>query len=161
MKASQAAEILGIEAGSELTLDILKMAYRRSCSKYHPDKGGSTEMMQAVNAAYDALQSFTGTLPTEGTQAGYGEALNAALAAIVTLPGLSIEVCGLWVWVSGDTRTHKDAIKAAGYYWASKKHMWYFRPADASGGRGTSSIDEIREKYGSSKVSPKHAPVLN
>lgn len=40
MKAAQAAEILGIDAGSD-----------------HPDKGGSTEMMQAVNAAYTALES--------------------------------------------------------------------------------------------------------
>lgn len=143
MNITQAADILGIEQGSILDESTVKAAFRRAAQKYHPDKGGSTEMMQAVNAAYAELQKHYGETITEfGKDAGYADRLNDAINAIIHLDGLNIEVCGLWVWVSGDTRAHKDTLKASGYFWASKKFMWYFRPEEAKGGRGC-SMDEI------------------
>jgi len=70
--------------------------------------------------------------------------------------GLDIEVCGAWVWLHGDTRPHKDIIKAAGFRWAPKKTLWYYRPADyKSNGRGKFSMEEIRERHGSQKVTMK------
>ena len=69
------------------------------------------------------------------------------------MEGVTIEVCGIWVWLSGNTKTHKDAIKEAGYKWASKKMQWYFRPDDyKSSSRGTLSMDEIRERHGSQTI---------
>ena len=160
MNTTQAADILGIEQGSVVDESTVKAAFRKAAQKYHPDKGGSTEMMQAVNAAYAELQKHYGeTIAEFGVDVGYADRLNDAINAISHLDGLNIEVCGLWVWVSGDTRTHKDAIKAAGYFWASKKFMWYFRPEEAKGGRGR-SMDEIRGKYGSVTVPTRRAAAL-
>lgn len=83
----------------------------------------------------------------------FGEALNAAINAVIDLSGINIEVCGAWVWLSGETRPHKDSIKAAGYRWARKKQTWYFRPADyKSHNRGDWAMDDIRDKYGSTAV---------
>lgn len=37
------------------TLDELKAQYRRLAMQYHPDRGGSTEIMQQINAEYERL----------------------------------------------------------------------------------------------------------
>lgn len=48
-------ETLGV--ARDATPDEVKAAYRRAASAAHPDRhGGSTEDMQAVNAAYDTLR---------------------------------------------------------------------------------------------------------
>jgi hypothetical protein len=58
--------------------------------------------------------------------AAVDERIPEAIEKIVTLEGLEIEICGLWVWVGGTTRPHKQELKAAGYSWAPQKEKWYF-----------------------------------
>ncbi len=144
-------DALNILKPDGVTPSAIKLAWQRAASRYHPDKGGSTEMMQAVNEAYETLCNAEDlTQPEEFTD--YGEELNVALNVVIDLPGLVIEICGAWIWVSGETRAHKDALKAAGFKWAPKKKMWHYRPADfRSWSRGKSTMDEIRNKYGSTR----------
>ena len=80
--------------------------------------------------------------------------LQAAVNKIIDLPGINIEVCGSWVWVSGDTRAVKTELKAAGFFWARKKCMWYFRKAeDRRWYKGkTATMEHIRDKYGSEEL---------
>jgi len=138
------------------TQEILKKAYVKASFKYHPDRNpAGLEMMKAVNAAYAVLKNLPDDdKHTDGTAGeDYGETLNAALNAVIHMEGVNIEICGNWVWLSGNTKPHKDAIKAAGYFWASKKMMWYFRPAEwKSKARGAWDMDKIRETHGSSAV---------
>ena len=151
MNQSDAANILKL-SGSVTKAEV-KKAYKKACSIYHPDKGGSKEMMQAVNDAYQTLKDFEGDL--ESTQIEYGDLLNEALNAVLSLDGLEIEVCGAWVWVTGETKEHKDALgkNGAGFKWAKKKKAWYFRPEDwASKSRGNWSMDKIRDTHGSHVV---------
>ncbi len=76
--------------------------------------------------------------------------MNDALNAIINLDGLEIEICGAWVWVSGNTFAHKAALKGAVFHYAGKKKKWYFRPEDwASSSRGSLDMEQIRDKYGS------------
>ena len=42
---------LGIKGG-DVSVDIVKKAYKRSAAQYHPDKGGSHEKMTEINEAY-------------------------------------------------------------------------------------------------------------
>jgi hypothetical protein len=154
MHINDALKILDING--EYNPEIVKAAYRKACSIYHPDRNpAGLEMMKLVNQAYEALKEARGEAKdTEGTQT-YGEDINNALNAIMGL-GLDIEICGAWIWLHGDTRPHKDIIKAAGFMWAPKKKLWYFRPSDyKSKGRGKFSMDEIRATHGSEKVSEK------
>jgi hypothetical protein len=145
----------------DITPDLVKSQYKKLAMKYHPDRNpAGLEMMKAINIAFEALKDYSGTSTLDAGD-NYPDILNDAINAVINLEGVTIEVCGTWVWLSGDTRTHKDIIKAAGYWWASKKMMWYFRPADyKSSNRGTWDIDDIRSKYGSEKVANKESKKL-
>lgn len=157
MKVQDAANILGISG--EVTPEIAKLAYRRASMKFHPDRNpAGLVMMQAVNAAYDTLREYVGEV---GAANGFDEKLNDAINAIVTCVGVVIEVCGNWVWLSGDTKAHKEIIKAAGFKWACKKTMWYFRPEEwKSTSRRNTDMDDIRTTHGSVSVKTKASPSL-
>ena len=49
-----------------------------------------------------------------------------AIDAIINLDGLDIEIIGVWVWVSGDTKQHKDKLKEAGFVWNRVQCKWVF-----------------------------------
>ncbi|MBI1214112.1 MAG: J domain-containing protein [Alphaproteobacteria bacterium] len=151
MKVSDAAAVLGLSG--TITPEMVNEAWKRAAKIYHPDvnpAGGV--MMKVVNAARDALEGFSGDVDP-GEAKGYAEALSEALNALLDLPGLSIEICGSWAWITGDTKTHKEALKAAGCRWAPKKEAWYLRPDGwrPSRNRREHSMEEIRNTYGSSK----------
>jgi hypothetical protein len=63
------------------------------------------------------------------------------------LSGLEVVRCGSWLWVSGNTREHKDRLKEMGLRWAPKKGKWYFAGTPRRG-RKQMSWDYITEKYG-------------
>ncbi len=149
MNIFDAAKILGLSG--DITQDHVKRAYVSACKKYHPDiNPAGEEMMKVVNAAHEVLQDFSGTIQEK--QSEYGELLNDALNTIISLHGLIIEICGVWIWVTGDTRSHKDTLKQSGFIWASKKKAWHFRPEQfRSRSRGKTTLDDIRTKYGSKR----------
>ncbi len=56
------------------------------------------------------------------------------------------------MWVCGNSFKHNAVLIKTGFKLAYKKKRWYFRPDDwQSKGRGTFSMDEIRDTYGSAK----------
>ncbi len=147
MNIYDAAKILSVSG--ELTPQHIKSAYVSACKKYHPDiNPAGAEMMKVINAAFDVLRDYSGTINDE--QSEYGELFNDALNNILPLDGVVIEICGVWIWVTGDTRPHKDTLKQAGFKWASKKKAWHFRPEQyRSRSHGNTTLEQIREKYGS------------
>ena len=153
MNTKDALNRLGLTPSA--TQDEIKAAYRKACATYHPDRNpAGLEMMKLVNMAYAALENYKPSATQGDENIAYGDEMNTALNAIIDL-GLTIEICGSWVWVSGDTRPHKDILKSAGFRWAPKKAMWHYRPAEwKSHSRGKYSMDEIREKHGSVSVKP-------
>ena len=155
MEQSDAANILGLQ--DEITPEITKKAYRDAAKKYHPDiNPAGSEMMKIINSAFEALKNFTGIFDEKERQSNYPEALNEALNSIISLDGLIIEICGAWIWVVGDTFTHKTRLQENGFRYAGKKKAWNFRPENwKSRGRGQSSMEDIRNKYGSQE--PKMA----
>ena len=156
MNIYDAIKVLGVEF-TEITKEDVKKAYRSASKKYHPDCNPSgAEMMKLINEANEALKDAQYPIVVNESDAyDYGSEINEALNAIIHLGGLIIEVCGSWAWVSGETKTYKDTLKAQGFKFSGSKKMWYFRPQSQKKlwfHKGNLSIDEIRCKYGSQKM---------
>ena len=146
------------------TLDDLKKFYRPLVKKHHPDAGGKTRDMQEINAEYDILFERLKAQHNARADAGKGwrtdetaDDFKRILEILLRLDGLEIELCGSWLWIGGSTMKHKEALKAAGCQWCSKKKLWSWKPAGKRGHgyRGTKSMDQIRAKYGSQTFTRK------
>jgi len=137
------------------TLDEVKATYKKLAKQYHPDLGGDTVTMQEINKeyAFASAKAIKGAnLSEEETEHEIlsSEAYRKAIEAIIHLDGITIELVGWWIWVTGLTRPVKDTLKQAGFFFASKKLAWYFRTAEYKVNKGgKKSLDEIRAKYGS------------
>jgi hypothetical protein len=153
----EALKVFGLDGSAKF--ENIKLAYRKACSAYHPDRNpAGLEMMKVINAAWSSLSDYMeGTINVEADESelNLSEEMNGALNAIIGL-GLTIEICGTWIWVSGDTKPHKEGLKLAGYKWAPVKMMWMWKPEGSkSKGRGKFSMDEIRQSHGSHAIKPK------
>lgn len=155
MNHRDALKILGCKPDMEFA--EIKTAYRKASAKFHPDRNpAGLEMMKLINAAWQALSDYTpGMVKDDSTESmDLGDELNAALNAVIGL-GLTIEICGSWIWVSGDTKPHREILKASGYRWAPKKLMWSFCGGERTTSRGKFSMDDIRNRHGSVSVKGK------
>lgn len=157
------------------TLDALKERYKTLAKTYHPDinPDAGDEVMQQINAQYDDLVKRLSRVAADGrTAATEDEARDAAtmaqayrdiIAQIIHLDGIDVELCGAWLWVSGNTYPNRAALKAAGLRYASKKQMWYWRPDEAACHRSRrgATMQDIRTKYGSDRIkSSAYRPAL-
>lgn len=138
------------------TLDELKKEYRRLVMIHHPDHGGDTATMQAINAEHDALfdalkAKHNAEHDAEHQTTETPEEFRGIIDALLRMDGVEVELCGSWLWIGGNTRAHRDALKAAGCRWSNNKKLWYWRHAEDAHRwhRGSSSIGDIRRKYGS------------
>lgn len=150
------------------TLEELKAQYKKLAFKYHPDCGGDTETMQKINAEYDALhaelkfkhrnaqgEEYTSKSRTEwgGTDEA-PEEFRDLIDKLIHIPGITVELCGSWLWVTGNTRDVKDDLKALGFRFSSNKSAWYYhRDGYRKHGKSTKTMDEIRTMYGSQAYS--------
>lgn len=144
------------------TLQELKANYKKMVYQYHPDRNGNTpendSMMKRINLAYEKYFDIVKKMETAaGSKAagfatvddGYREIIDA----IIHLHGVNIEICGSWIWVSGDTKQYKDIFKEAGFSWAAQKKMWFWKPYETDRRRRSGwDINKIRDVYGSVHV---------
>jgi len=141
------------------TLEELKVMYRKLATQHHPDKGGDTATMQAVNNEYDELfprlkdthktkegKTYTARQATTETADQFKDLIDQ----LMKMDDIVIEVIGCFVWVTGDTKPHKEQLKALKFQWHSKKKAWYLAPENyRKRSRKDYGLDEIRDMYGS------------
>ena len=140
-------------------LNELRRAYRSLAIKYHPDKGGDTVSMQEINDEYDKLsKNLIENNPdfSEGRKVYENEVsedLKEKVSQVIVLPGVSIEIIGSWVWVTGDTKPVKDKLKEAGFKFSRKKVAWYWhRGRYRKFNSKEYDLNTIRSMWGSEKV---------
>lgn len=147
------------------TIEEVKGLYKKLALENHPDRGGDTATMQAINAEYAFACAFvlksSGFTDSEADEhIRLSEEYRQVVEQIINLPGIVIEVVGHWIWVTGDTYTVRKELKEAGLFFASKKLAWYYRSDEFKTKGGKKTLDEIRDKYGSERVSGNYQRIL-
>ena len=138
------------------TLDELKKEYRRLAMIHHPDHGGDTATMQAINGEYSEafarLKDQHNAAADEAHQTTETpDEFITIISQLLRFPGLIVELCGSWLWITGETYAIKDQLKAAGCRWSSSKKAWYWHHPEEGHRwhKGTATMSDIRTKYGS------------
>jgi len=139
------------------TIDEVKALYKKLAKEHHPDTGGDTATMQAINTEYSFacanIAKGEGMTNEEADEAvRLSEEYRSVIERIIKLTGLIIEVVGHWIWVTGNTFPVKTRLKEAGLFFASKKTAWYYRAEEYKTKGGKKTLEEIRRKYGSEKI---------
>jgi len=146
-----------------LSVGDVKRVYHRLAKNNHPDMGGDTQVMQAINAAYlEALSRLDGTV-YQGTdrkdhtyryKANIEQEVIDKLAALYTLKmtDITIELVGTWLWIYGDDKPHKEELKKLGCRWHSKRGKWYWRKFDHRRKFSGVPFQNLRNMYGSQEM---------
>ena len=143
-----------------MNLNELKAEYRRLVMLHHPDRGGDTATMQAINAEHDKVfevlkrkQNFAAqSNPEVKATTETPEEFRMVVEALLKLRGVEVELCGCWLWIGGDTRQHAEALKAMGCRWSPNKAKWYWRHEEAGHKwrrHKPHTMGQIRATYGS------------
>lgn len=150
------------------TAEELKKAYRQIVKKLHPDVGGSEEefktMQAEFSASWDRLKNIhhngdgkTYSKETEETATEFMDIIEELLK----LNGVEIEICGSWIWCSGNTKANKETLKRLRFRWSQMKSAWYYHKEPYRKHHGKElSLDEIRSMYGSTKYEREEVPAL-
>jgi len=134
--------------------------YRKLAFQHHPDRGGSNEAMKAVNNEYDELfprlkdkhrskdgETYTAKQATTETADQFKDIIDE----LMRMDGITIEIIGTFIWLSGNTKPYKEKLKAMRFRWSQNKTAWYLAPEDyKKRSRKDYDLDEIREMYGTS-----------
>ena len=142
------------------TLEEAKELYKKLCREYHPDlnENDTTETMKSINNEFEQVfktlknkqadttaDSKENRAETTETPAEFMTIINA----LINCEGVTIDLVGCWIWVTGNTYQYKDVIKGLGFRWSSTKKAWYYhRAKDTCRSRKKQSLDEIKNKYG-------------
>lgn len=136
------------------TVEGIKAEYRRLAMAHHPDRGGDAEIMKDINRQYqEALKACDGQKSEGDRSYTYREdveqELMEKLLELLKLRGLEIALIGFWIWVSGDTKPNKEALKNMGLYWHGERQCWYYKPRDWKRTyQSKGSLGALAQKYG-------------
>ena len=158
----------------------IKALFRELAMQWHPDRGGDLRTMQEINAQYqEALKAkhLSETFDETGEKRTYyyNECTEREIIDVVSqlvalnIPTINIEIIGLYVWVTGDTKPVKDRIKTVminndshTMRFHSVRNCWFFKPEKLKSYRprySGKSLDELADKYGRKTVSgSRYAP---
>ena len=157
------------------TLEELRKQYKELLKLHHPDNGGNLETMQEINAEYDRMfkmlkdQHESNNFNCGDEKSNYSsmkydfaedEMLREMLNKIIGFHGITLEVCGNWLWAF-DSYNYRKELKKLGFRYAKNKKAWYWHSeAFRKKSRKSLSMDDIRSYYGSTEVRTEQRALL-
>lgn len=150
------------------TAEELKKEYRQLAKQLHPDLGGDTEEFKVMQNEYEIMwerlknvhTNSEGETYTKETAETPQEFINI-INVLISYLDISIEICGSWLWITGNTKAHKDILKQLKFRWANKKQAWYYHTEPyRKKSKRELSLDEIRELFGSQQYKAKEEKEL-
>jgi curved DNA-binding protein CbpA len=145
------------------TLDEAKALYKKLAFQLHPDTSGKD-----TKAEFQEMQSqFEKFTPTTEKYKGEYDSHSAKeymtiIEDLMHIEGIIIEICGSFIWLSGETKAVKEQIRAIKNdsfkpaQWHTQKLMWFFAPVGYRRFSGKIfDMEEIRNKYGSETFTGK------
>jgi len=143
------------------TPEEIKSLYRKLAFENHPDHGGDTRTMQDINNEYhETLKRANGHTHKDGEREfTYRYEYEREQAIIETISELlklkmddvEIWLIGLWVWIVGDTKPHKEELKALKCRWHSKRRCWYWKPYEDRTYYSKKSLGSLAARYGATR----------
>lgn len=153
-------QALGIIKPKFNTRDAVKEAWRERIKEVHPDLHPELDrqLAQTINVAYEMLMSNFGkwSCNQKSTEFSVSEELLKVYHKIAHYKGLEFEICGVWLWVTGDTWQYKTELKKHGLKFAKKKASWFWAPPETKKRKRRTSwtMQKIRSRYGSMGLDP-------
>lgn len=144
------------------TAEELKQTYKIFAKKLHPDCNADhdttaefQEMQAEFERTWESLKNVhmnkDGKIynkETEETAQAFMDMINR----LIRIPGVKVEMCGSWIWVTGDTKAVKEMLKEMHFCWSAKKQAWYYHEGVYfKRTKNVISLDQIRQMYGSTE----------
>ena len=146
------------------SIEEAKRLFHKLAIKHHPDLGGDTVIMQEINSEFEkvfeklkniheSINNESQTYKTEQNSAEIPQEFMEIISKIIVMQDIEIELIGRWIWITGKSFPYKDTLKTLGFKWANQKKAWYWRKEeDAKRSSKTMSLDDIKNLYGSTKI---------
>jgi curved DNA-binding protein CbpA len=136
-------------------LTSLRNEYKKLAKQFHPDLSGfdSTIIMQEINNEYDLIGSqLAKGSKFEESENELNKLYKEKIETLIKINNLFVEVIGNWIWVTGDTKEHKDLLKELKFRFAPVKKAWYFKTYSYKKKQGEYvDFEGMRQMFGSKK----------
>ena len=138
-----------------------KDLYRELVKKYHTDNGAQDDsIIKEINAEFSEWWKTHKHLHySEENQSEYTKDTTETVEDFIeiirnlsTLPGLTVEQIGRWLWITGNTFPVREQLKTFGCRWSSGKKQWYWTKEPYHNYSSHKSFGRLRSQYGSHNV---------
>lgn len=158
-------------------IEEVKSLYRKLCFEYHPDlhPGAANEQaMKEINAEYEqAFKKYqhihkdqngkTYTKEPDAQKVEIPDEFKKIINALIHIPNITIDLVGIFIWITGNTYPYRNELKALGFKWGSTKKAWYWHPeyyVHYSKYPKHKNLDELKAKWGCDTIESEAVPQI-